>query len=331
MARLYSDGAESGDTYRWTFISDPTDFVASTTLARSGNYSYRCNYTRYAYKTFTSSTEVYLRVAIYLTTAVIGANVVELRNSGTTVFGLRFLSTGLPGQIGVYVGGTQVATGNINCLLNEWHVYEIHFKDNSSGNIDVKFDGVQVITYAGNTTGGASSFDRFYLTSPVLGYYYFDDIAINDTSTANDNSWCGDGGYLAAVVPNGAGTYSDLTASAGSPYTCVDEIPPNTTDYIYGSIVDDKSSFTVSTLSSLPTGASIARVWVELYSEETAADGDNIATFLRSSTTNSTGSDQPLSTTYARYISDEYLVDPADSAAWTPTKVNALEIGAVVR
>jgi hypothetical protein len=239
----------------------------------------------------------------------------------------------------MYDGTTLRATSSLFTLnVDEIHIFEIHVKiaANPNGIFQVKFDGTLVLDWAGATNSQAQiNRIRFYsneMSGGSTGYTYFDDIALNDTAGAVDNSWVGDGGVLAALVPiTGAAEYADLIPSAGNAWDCVNEIPANSTDYVYESTVDKKSTYLLSDLAGLPSGASIARVWVELDALETAADGDKIATLLRSASTDSQSADQALTIAYARYLSAEYLVDPADSAAWDEAKVNSLQAGCVIR
>jgi len=221
-------------------------------------------------------------------------------------------------------------------LSNEWHVFEVHIKIAGAGvgRFEVKFDGTKVINFTGETNN-QTSVDRYRLyavTSGLGDKTYYDDIAVNDTAGAVDNSWIGDGGVLAALVPiTGTAQYANLIASEEPAWDCVNEVPANATNYVYESTVNKKSTYLLSDLTGLPAGTSIARVWVELDALETAADGDKIATFLRSATMAVQGDDKALTLAYARYLSAEYLTDPADSAVWSEAKVNALQAGAVVR
>lgn len=332
MARLFTDGAESGDMLRWNSYGNAS---ATTSQKRTGNYSYYGgDWNANLLKTLPSTyTELFVRVAIRVLTANTGngSTLIAFKSDGNQTVNMRLIAFGNPGQVGVYVGNTLVATANIVIASGEWHVWEIRVVIGAAGSITLKYDGAQVITYSGDTRNGQSSVNQVFFNG-TSSSVWFDDIAINDTSGATDNSWCGDGGVLAALVPNGAGNYTDLIASAGSAYACVDEIPQNgDTDYVYESTVDKKSTFTMTDVAGLPTGASIARVWTEVVGKQSAADGDKIATLLRSGTTDAQGSDQNLTLAYNRFVCAEHLTDPADGTAWTTTKLNAVEAGAVVR
>jgi hypothetical protein len=335
MTRLFTDGAESGDMLRW---STPPGGWVSSAKKRTGVYSYQiysASGIASAERTIISTTEFYARFAVLFDTSGV-YRFFQWNNGASEAGSLRTKTFGAgAATIEMYDGTTLRTTSSaFSMSALEWHVFEVHVKiaANPNGVFQIKFDGTLVLDWSGATNAQAAM-NRFQLRSVQAAQsVYYDDIAFNDTAGAVDNSWCGDGGVLAALVPiTGAAEYADLIASAGNAWECVDEIPANSTDYVYESTVNKKSTYLLSDLAGLPGGASIARVWVELDALETAADGDKIATLLRSALTDSQGADQALTIAYARYVSAEYLVDPADSAAWDTTKVNALQAGAVVR
>jgi len=341
MTRLWTDGAEGGGLGRWSAYSG-SNLAAVTTLPRTGTYSYLMKTAASDSPYYTiifaaGKTEFYARFAIYFL-ADDNNPFLYWMNGGSAGGSLRTVTFGTVGTVSMYDGGTLRATSSpINLNINEWHVFEVHVKIAASPNgvFQLKFDGTLVIDWAGATNAQASM-DRLKFVNILFGVnlnsYRLDDIAVNDIVGANDNAWPGDGGVLAALVPTGVGNYTDLIASAGDAWACVDEIPSNSdTDYAYESTIDKKSTYVMSNLAGLPTNASIPRVWVELAAKQTAAEGDKIATFLRSATTNAQGADQALTIAYARYLSAEYLTDPADAAAWTQAKVDALQAGAIVR
>lgn len=334
MARLFTDGAESGDMTRWSTYSAS----ASTTIKRTGSYSYRFDTSQYTEKILASTyTELYFRFTYYAVTVSTVGTILEWRSGANVAGSFRIVGYGnSAASISMYDGTTLRATSSLFTMnAAEQHVFELYVKIAASPNgaFTVKFDGTTVLTWTGATDNQAS-IDRFRFSGP-LQVFYIDDIAVNDTSGGSDNSWIGDGGVLAALVPTGAGNYTDLIASTGNAWDCVNEIPVSTTstwgDYVYESTADKKSTYVMSDLAGLPAGASIARVWIELMAGESVAASGKIATLLRSATTDSQGSDQNLTIALARYLSAEYLTDPADSALWNSTKVNALEAGAVVR
>jgi hypothetical protein len=341
MTRLFTDGAESGDLLRWSSVVGGEIAITSINK-RTGTYSYfmRSDGAHYLQKNIPGSiTEFYARFAVYhIVNSVFpifgwytgGSNGGSLR---TNTFGIGI------GSLTMYDGANwRVTSSLINLSLNEWHVYEVHVKIDAAPNgiFQLKYDGTTIIDWTGATDAQASLDNfRFMMLNPgyQLTQYHLDDIAFNDTAGGVDDSWANDGGVLAALVPEGVGAYTDLVAQgAVNAWDCVNDIPPNSSDYVYSSVIDEKSVYAMTAVAGLPVGASIARIWVELDALETAADGDEIATLLRSNVTDDQGSDQALTIAYVRYLSPEYLEDPDDpGVAWSEAKVNALQAGGVVR
>lgn len=335
MTRQLTDGAESGDTSRGTVSSGAASISATK---RTGSYAYNIGNAGTANAIFdlplysTVSGEWYLRFAYRATAAGI---MVSFMNGGATAGSIRMASFGNSvASCTVYNGTTLCATSSFFTMLTaEFHVFEVHFKHAASPNgiIEVKFDGTLVLSFSGATDAQSQiTLIRLHQSSNNNSDTFYDDIALNDTSGSVDNSWVGDGGVLAALVPTATGTYTGFLASgSASTWQSTDEIPANSTDFAYTSVSGTVTTFVMSDISGLPAGASISRIWLELYAKETAAVGDKIATFLRSGAANSTGTSQSLTIAFARYVSDEYVTDPRVTGAWTVTAVNNIEAGMV--
>lgn len=334
MTRLVTDGAESGDVTRLVLFNGNAVGVVST--KRTGNYSYSIlgNLNDGSVLLLSAvASEWYLRFA-FRRDGVSAGIMMNFYNGGSVAGSIRMASFGArTATCTVYDGTTLRATSSAFTMLSsEFHVFEVHFKHaaNPNGIIDVKFDGTQVISFTG-ATNAQTQIDRLGLIQGVGGTRcYWDDIALNDINGSVDNSWVGDGGVLSALVPTATGTYTGFLASgSASTWQSTDEIPANSTDFAYTSVSGTVTTFVMSDISGLPAGASISRVWTELYAKETAAVGDKIATFLRSGAANSTGTSQSLTTAFARYVGNEYVTDPGVTGAWTVTAVNNIEAGMV--
>lgn len=340
MARLLTDGAERGDSLRLNYSADGGAGTGiRSDRKRTGNYSYGIGDGTGGMVgwNITSNSEFYARVGYGFSLSPGAAIIIQWLSDTNNAGYLKLKSYGIGNTVfEMYDGSNLRATSStVSCTSGtyETHVLEVYVKlaANPNGRFTLKFDGSQILDFTG-ATNTYSTVNRFYCKCAGGGGGCFvDDIAVNDTTGGVDNSWVGDGGVLGGLVPSGTGNYSDLTASTGNAWDCVNELPGSMSDYIYSSTVDQKSSFAMTDLSGLPAGASISRVWTELLALESAAEGGKIATLLRSGSTDDVGSDQTLTLAAARYTSSEYLTDPADAAAWNSTKVNALEAGAKVR
>jgi hypothetical protein len=75
------------------------------------------------------------------------------------------------------------------------------------------------------------------------GNYYFDDWIMWDTTGTVNNDFMGDR-RLYLSLPNANGVQQDFTASAGSAFNCVNQIPAVDTTYIQGAAAGNVSEFT---------------------------------------------------------------------------------------
>lgn len=324
MARLLTEGFESGDVV--FFQSGNAAIVSSAGNFRSGLYSAGLPGYGTATRILDSSySELYIRYA----TKVGGFNF-GWWNSGTQLGGIR--RNGSTNKIEIYTStGTLVATGAISIILGTWYVLEIRVKiADSGGVISVKVDGVQDATFTGDTKPGAeTTFDNFKWTGDNT---YLDDIAINDTFGAVDNSWCGDGRVI-ALTPNGNGDLSQLTNQLGNStdnYSYVDEKPSDgDTDYVQGSTVDQKDLYALTDCGL--TGISISRVWAESRSRDTVAAGGLLALTIKTNSTEYSSADIALLNTYSRVIGTDYPLNPNTGVAWTIAQVDALQAGPKTR
>jgi len=334
MGRVWMSGAEPASTAVF-FASQ--DLTAVTTQKRTGAYAfYTASSNAYAKAQLPAAlTELYLRVGLYpISLAGGGGCVVEFRSPTNT---LQACLTANPiSRVMNYCLGNQttVLAGTHPLLLNQWQCIEIYYKvaDAPNGVFTVKLDGVTDITFTGDTrnTDATVQYAQFmYSNDSYKTNGYFDDIAINDTAGALNNSWIGRGGIY-PIFPDLAATYTDLHASVGNGWDCINEVPPSDTDYVYDEVVDQKSTYRMTDLT--PTTGTIDAINVIMRAKLDAAGVGSIARLIRSNAVDSQGADVPLDTS-ARTITEIIETDPgaAPGTLWTIARVNALEAGAVVR
>jgi len=146
---------------------------------------------------------------------------------------------------------------------------------------------------------------------------------------AVNNSWIGRGGIYVSVS-EAAGTYTDLHASAGNAWDCINEVPPSDADYVSDDTIDQKSTYGMTAIT--PATGTIACINVIMRALQSAAGAASIARLIRSNGVDSQGSDVGLDVS-AKTIQENIETDPGEApgTAWTIAAVNALEAGAVVR
>jgi hypothetical protein len=237
--------------------------------------------------------------------------------------------------IGYHVGSVAVApvaTGGL-LILNQWTCIELWLSvvNGAGGRAVVKQDGVTIIDFTGDTQATALTNVRSFLVGATGTTFrgYWDDLAINDNAGAMNNSWIGRGGIY-PIFPDLAATYTDLHASVGDAWDCINEVPPSDTDYVYDDTIGQKSTYRMTDLT--PTTGTIDAINVIMRAKLDAAGVGSIARLIRSNAVDSQGADVPLDTS-ARTITEIIETDPgaAPGTLWTIARVNALEAGAVVR
>ncbi len=238
------------------------------------------------------------------------------------------------GTLSVTRNGTVLATSASSLLANIWYFIEFkHVIADSGGVLEGRVNGDVWVTYTGDTkqTANATA-NQIMLRGPHqngAGSYYFDDLYILDgTGSVPNNTYWGDT-QIEAILPSGAGNYTELTASAGNNYACVDETAPNDdTDYVYSSTVDQRDTYAFGNLSV--SSATINGIQVLIRARETVAGGGKVARLYRSGSTDDQGSDKAIGTSYD-YLQEIMETDPIAAAAWTASAINGAEFGVRIR
>ena len=334
MARILSDGAEDP---RGIALS-MTGYVATnaaivTSPVRSGAKAYRLvTYagTGYMYKNFTGLADGYYRCAWRVTINNNTVKTIRFRNGTTELITLGLSTANQNFQI--LVGGSVVATGTFVYALDVYYLLEFYIKiDDGAGVIQMKVDGKLDIDYSGDTKPGAqTTIDNWYWASVGGGDTYIDDIAINDTSGAADNSWCGDGRII-YYTGNGAGDVTGLTPNTGANYAAIDELAHDSdTTYVEGGTVDLYDLYNLAA-SGIAAGSTINRVIPVAVAKDTVANGGKIAIGIKTDSTEDWSDDRVLTTSYTGAQGDEYLVNPVTGVAWTIAELDALQVGVKMR
>jgi len=320
--RQFTDGAEIGDVLFWSVISGNVTNVA--TAPRSGNRHYSiANAT--GTRNITAVAEGYDRRGIYMTSIAVAHQLIRWTKAGTILGSVRMNST--TAKLEIYTGtGTLVATSANSLLATTHYLLETHIKiSDAVGAIDVRIDGVDFVSFAGDTQpGGDTTFDA--LIGYTTGTLYLDDLAFNDTTGGVDNSWCGDG-KVVMLPPSAAGDTTQWTPSAGSNWQNVDEVPPTAdTDYNSANVSGYVDLYNTTTFT-IPANHVIKRVYAEARTREETAAGDVLQFGVKTNSVAYWSASQQQLTSYGRYVGDEYRTNPNTSVAWTQGELDALQVG----
>jgi hypothetical protein len=160
----------------------------------------------------------------------------------------------------------------------------------------------------GNAFAGIGDFDDFYMLN---------------TSGSTNNSFLGDV-RVQAVLPSGAGNYTQWTPLSGANWQNVDENPcTDDTDYNSSSTAAQKDSFVFPDIT--PSAGTVYAVAVNLMMRKDDAGTRTVRALARLSSTDSFGSDINVGGSYANYQS--ILETKPGGGSWSVSDVNNSEFG----
>ena len=152
---------------------------------------------------------------------------------------LGFIAGTGDGKLGFYSSAAVLmATSSVTFAPSVWHYLEIKFVPHATtGTCVIHSNELEVLSFTGNTTvSGLTTVDAIYFVSRnnfITDDMYLLDL-VDETATAGrpNNDYLGDI-RVAHCYPTSDGTTVTMTPStAGVHAGLVDEVPPNTTDYV---------------------------------------------------------------------------------------------------
>lgn len=329
MGFLNITGAESGDLSEVLVVDgSPT---ASTTIKRTGAYAYRVNNNSAAQsfavrgiaadgspanlgRTSLTYFVFYLYIDDLPTTSWELASVTDSSSGAGTNLRLRVENGG---GASFRHGATEVSLGAGVFTTNTW--YRVEIEAVSAGTCKVYIDGVP----KASLTAGSFTIDRIIFGmatgASVLGSCYIDDIAISDHSLIG-------AGEVRILKPNATGNYTAWTNGAGTAPTNVAEVPHNSdTGYISSSTSGQAETEALDSAATGGVQGTIGTVKaVAIVRDEGGSSAVQVR--IRGGTTDvDTSSSDPGSSYVARCMMRD--TNPADSAAWENSDLDAMEIG----
>lgn len=202
------------------------------------------------------------------------------------------------------------------------------------GTCKVRLDDVEVINFTGDTKNGGtnSTIDKVQLLisgglSNADDFWVCDGVDATATQGVPNNDFLGDLS-VAPLRPSGNGTYSQLLGSDGNStdnYLLVDEVGPNTTDYV-GSATTGQHDLYV--MQDLPTATSaVIAVQPVLVAQKSDAGTANLKPMIKENSVETLDTAVALSTSWATMAGAIRCKKPSAGTAWTAADVNGMEAG----
>lgn len=225
--------------------------------------------------------------------------------------------------------GSIIATSASAISGDAWNHIEIKATlSDTVGTCVVKVNGVEFINYSGDTRNGGSveEFDRLMFGTSNIGNKVDDLYVLDTTGPAPLNDYLGDCG-IKAVRPDGNGASSQWVGSDADStdnYLLVDEVDPNTTDYVGSAVAGERDLYTMSDIASSGT---VHAVQANIYAQKSDTGTRSIKPVYRSAAgTVLAGSEKGLSTSWT-LVQGGIRTTDADAAAWTVTSLNGHQFG----
>lgn len=362
MARLWSSGFElnSATTIEMSSNASAPVTVQSGT-ARSGTYAVRVTGLAsgtgaswgYQYLSSEVASNLYYRFYFRAATFPSVENRIILFNdtasaSGPTVY----LSVDNSGVLRLYDEDGQI-TGTTTLSTNTWYNIEIHINTVPAGGshvVEARVDGAAAFATSSTRNIAATNLPFWFLIggnmggeANTAGDWFFDDLAINDTTGSFQNSWPGEGKII-HLRPDSAGdsntfaTQTGGTAGAANNYTRVDEVTPNdATDFNGSNTLNQEDMFNVSD-SGINSYDIVNVVSVGGRFRNSTADATTAVRFqiekAAAGTISQSSSIVPNSTTWRTNIPGTTVKtypittyqDP-DASDWTQSTLDSMQIG----
>tara|TARA_R110000868_G_scaffold209021_1_gene458583 strand:- start:56 stop:1060 length:1005 start_codon:yes stop_codon:yes gene_type:complete len=209
------------------------------------------------------------------------------------------------------------------------HIETKVFWSTTVGTVQIKIEGVSVLSLTGVNTGAANyaqvAIGTSYSLLTITTGLSIKDVTFWDGSGSENTTFLGPCGVY-RLTPN-ADVSSGWTRTTGSTdYGLVDEAPPNDADYIYAGEGPIPAA-SIMGMTNLPADIVGVRglISVGRLQKSDGGDGMEQTSMSPNGTDWDTGTDNAISTAFS-YYADVSEVSPDTAAAWTPTEVNALQV-----
>ena len=267
-------------------------------------------------------------------------DIVTFWDSGTMQASLTVNANGAlqfcRGQInsgGTLIGGI---TANSTLVAGNWYglALQIVFAGGTSGSVQLYVNGNAVASI--NSTGlNTISTANAYATqvsigaasSQSQGNQKYDDFYCFDTTGGFLNALLGGDARILTKMPASAGTYTNWTPNGlGSNFQNAAVQPPNVADYNANNTPTTKDSYTMQS-----AGLAVAPYFVMTRASLTRDDAGTHTPglFVRSGSTDSSGTTTPAITSSYQFYDGVFQNDPSTSTAWTGPGADNAQAGII--
>jgi hypothetical protein len=322
-----------------------TNSMVTSPIWTNSTYSFRCNpattatgfsqisgFAATGIDAVFSATNTYVSLYFQYATApsVNDEPILQVRQGTNNKFEVRIDSAGK--LYGYNSALTLVKSGTTALSANTWYRLDLSVGSSATvGAYELKINGASEWSGTTNTLLANATNVRIgkYLNrNGNTVDYYFGPVVVDDAAFVSEPNF-----YVATLMPNANGSTMDWTSGTGaSDYTQVNERPPSNTNYVKnsGAATNQTALFRFQTRANYSIDAnavySALKGRIRL-GEDVAATSSQVMR-VKSGSTNSDSTARDGGTTIVS-VSRLLTTDPATSAAWTGTAIDAVEVGAI--
>jgi len=316
ITRIWQCGLETGNLNEFTQVFDCT---ATTAEKKTGSYALGDgNAGDYVVKTVPATRQIRTGFYFYGNQS---ANCKRFRINSTALIELESRSDG---SLWLYVNGVNQDTSP-NSNMVSWQHIGVDVKiDASSGWVSVYRDGVEIMSFTGNT--GNEDITSVYwghLTTSNYYWCYYDDLYIDDTTGETSPDVVPIKRFY-PVFANGNGNYADWDGSDGNKvdnYALINEVPASDSNYVQVISTDQFDSYAMSTFTLAGNQHIIAIIPTSRVKR--TGTTEEVAIGTRLSSTDVIGSNQIPNTSYS-YLFDRQEEKPG-GGSWSQSDLDSFE------
>lgn len=231
--------------------------------------------------------------------------------------------------------GTVIGTSDLAWKLtaNAWHHVETKVVfNNAAGSIEVRVDGITVLTVAGVNTVGATAgslaiVEMWGGPGDTTGMaVYYKDIVMWNANGVRNNDFFGTV-VVVSLVPDSDTTLGAWTLTgAATGWSILDNVPVDDTKYLDAAFPGGVGVPSQFGLTDLPIDVTSVRA-LQSFVRATKTDGGdgNLQTSIVSGASQANGVDRPITAAFT-YWKDIFEVDPATGDPWTIAAANSAEL-----
>lgn len=346
MARLWSCGFELNSTTAGVEFDSASGSIV-TNIARSGTYAGKTTSFgqtfRSQYRASSTQESVFYRFYLYIESYPVGLQwiMVFYSDADAGKVSIRCNSDGTL-ELWNHEDSSQIGSDSVALSTGQWYRIEVNIDTTTlaSTAVEAKLDGT---TFASGTANLSAAIARMTITNNNVtteGVYYYDDLAINDSSGSIQNSWPGEGEII-HLRPNAGGDNTDWSEGTDTSFAEVDEVTPDdATTHIGSHDLDNISDFNIdATPAALAADDTINCVQVGVRAgAENASQTTAFVLRIKSAAAGTVEESSNINITTTAYATNAntaprnyaltlYDLPGASTTAWTKATLDTTQIG----